>query len=48
MKKRFLQKIANFIYNRAKNSKTNTDFGVWFNIGMKFNNWCIKRNVWLV
>ena len=45
--KKLYQKIANFIYNKAKNAKTKTDFQLWFDIGMRFNNWCISRNIWL-
>ena len=47
MKKKFLQKIANAIYNMAKRSTTRTDFDLWFNTGMKLDRWCVSREIYL-
>jgi len=47
MKKRFLQKCANFIANRMKTSTTDTDFDVWLNMGQKLDKWCVDRDIWL-
>ena len=45
--KKFLQKIANLIVEKIKNSKTKNEAELWFNIGMSINQWLVKRNIWL-
>ena len=45
--KKILQKIADFIVNRGYKAQTKTDAGIWLEIGMSLDNWCVKRNIYL-
>lgn len=47
MKRKLLQKIANFIVNRIKSANTMRDVVFWFNIGIKTNDRLINNNIYL-
>ena len=45
--RKILQKLADWIVDRGYKAPTVTDAGVWYNIGMALNNWCVKRDIYL-
>ena len=45
--KKVLQKIADWIVERGYKAPTKADVKLWFDIGMAFNRWCVKRNIYL-
>jgi len=48
MKKKFLQKIANAIYNRTKASMDDPFFfPFWYKTGKKLDAWCVNRKIYL-
>lgn len=44
---KILQKFADKIIINISKAKTKADVILWYNIGIKLNNWCILRNIWL-
>lgn len=47
MKRKILQKIANLIYDKAKNASTETDQNVWLNMGFGLDRWCVGKGIYL-
>ena len=46
IKIRFLQYIANFIYDKLKNSN-NKEFEYWLSVGYGLDFWCVERGIYL-
>ena len=42
-----LQKIADFIIDNLKKSKSDRIFNYWLFIGYVYNEWCIERKIYL-
>lgn len=47
LKKKLLQRFANFVVEKIKTSKNEQETNYWFNFGMNVNAWCVERNIWL-
>jgi len=47
LKLRFLQSIADFIYFRLQEAKSDREFDYWMWQGLRLNSWCVDRNIWL-
>jgi hypothetical protein len=48
MKKKFLQKIANAIFNQTKAYMDDPYlFKFWLNAGKKLDRWCVSRKIYL-
>ena len=49
LKKRneFLQKIADFIYEKLKNARNDQEFDFWMWQGLSLDYWCVERDIWL-
>ena len=47
LREQFLQAIADFIYNRLKEAKTNQEFEFWMWYGLNLDYWCVEHNIWL-
>lgn len=47
MKFKLLQKLADFIVDRIKASKTLIGVEIWFNVGMNINARLIEKNIYL-
>lgn len=50
MKEKFvnlLQKLADFIVRRIEIAKSEQEVAFWLATGLRINEWCVKKNIWL-
>ena len=46
-KKEFLQKVADFIYIMLQIARNDNEFDYWMWQGLKLDNWCVERHIYL-
>lgn len=42
-----LQKLADFIVERIRTAKSEQEVMFWLATGLRTNEWCVNKNIWL-